>query len=40
MECGDLVFTDLNYDEEDGLTATVIDDGVDLGNASCGYFQP
>ena len=39
MECGDIIFADLNIDEVNGLTATVIDNGVDLGNASCGFLQ-
>jgi hypothetical protein len=39
MQCGDVIFTDLNSDEENLLTTTVIDNGVDLGNASCVFFQ-
>ena len=39
IECGDIVFTDLNLDQNNVLTATVIDDGIDLGNATCGFFQ-
>ncbi|MEM7008798.1 MAG: hypothetical protein AAF462_06635 [Thermodesulfobacteriota bacterium] len=40
VECSDdIIFTDLNYDEENGFTATVIENGVNLGNASCGLFQ-
>jgi hypothetical protein len=39
LQCGDVIFTDLNVDEINGFTATVIDNGVDLGNASCSLFQ-
>jgi|GEM_PF-2426017 len=39
MQCGDVIFTDLNSDEENLLTATIIDNGVDLGNASCSFVQ-
>lgn len=39
MECGDLLFTDLAASENNQITATVIDNGVELGNASCGFFQ-
>ncbi len=38
VECGDVVFN-LHYDDVKGLTATVNQDGVNLGNAECGFIQ-
>lgn len=40
MECSDdKIFTDLNFDEENILTATVIENGEILGNARCSFVQ-
>lgn len=41
IQCGDTVLTDLLFDEENAqISTTVIDNGEDLGSATCGFFQP
>lgn len=41
IECGDTVLTDLVIDEENAqISTTVIENGEELGNAGCLFFQP